>query len=89
MKSTKLQKLGKSKARGTDAIPPVLYVRTAGTLFLSLYNVYRNIVRTSQFPFKWNEAKVTQALKNGLQKKVENYRTVSLLNIGCKTFQER
>ena len=41
------KKLVTSNARGLDAIPHMLYVRTAGTLFHSHYNVYRNIVRTS------------------------------------------
>ena len=41
-----------SKARGLDALPSLLYllyVRTANTLIHSLYNVYRNTVRTYFF----------------------------------------
>ena len=41
-----------SEARGHDAIPSILYVRTAGTLIISFYNVYRNFVRSSQFLMK-------------------------------------
>ena len=74
------KKLVKYKARGIDAIPPILYVRTAGTLTHSpLYNVYRNNVRTSQFPLKWKEAKVIPVFKKGSQTKVGIYRPISLV----------
>ena len=76
------KKLVKYKARGIDAIPPILYVRTAGTHTHSpLYNVYRNNVRTSQFPLKWKEAKVIPVFKKGSQTKVEIYRPISLVKI--------
>ena len=52
-----------SEARGSDAIPPLFDVRTVGTLIHSLYNVYRKIVRTSQFPFKMEESKSDSSIQ--------------------------
>ena len=76
-----------SKARGHDAMPSILYVRSADTLIHPLYNVYRNLVRTFIFPLKWEEAEVIPVFKKGSQTKVENNHAISLLNIGSKTFE--
>ena len=73
-----------SKARGLDAILPILYNRKADTLILSLYIVYRNIVRIFPFPLNWKEVKMIPVFKQGSPTKVQNYRPIRSLNIGSK-----
>ena len=59
----------------------------AGTLIHSLYNVHRNIVRTSQFHLERKKAKVITVFKKGSQTKVKNYRPIILLNFCSKFFE--
>ena len=79
-----LDDIDATKSRGPNSIPPVFYVKTSNIM----HSVIRNIKKLRNIPCSWKVAAVTPIFKKGDQRKVENYRPVSLLNIDSKILEK-
>ena len=55
--------LNPRKSSGPDGIPPLLLRLTATSFEPSLYNIFRNIARVSDFPQSWKQASVVPVFK--------------------------
>ena len=83
-----LKKMRSGKASGPDDIPVEYYkVLTKCPAALDMLTDFLNLCWESKgVPAKWHEAFVPAIYKKGAIDQCENYRPISLLNIGYKTF---
>lgn len=83
-----LNALKVNKSRGPDGIPPAVLKRSSQGIVSSLYNMYRNFLRISQFPSYWKKAEVIPIFKKGSKLDVRNYRPISLLCLPSKVLEK-
>ena len=76
------------KSKGSDSLPPQFYKNSLPDIIPSLLNLYKNIVRTKTFPRIWKHANVIPVFKKDSKTDVQNYRPISLLNIGSKVLEK-
>lgn len=74
-----LQNLDVSKATGTDTLGPRLLRISAPYIANEINYICNQSIKTSTFPEKWKEAKVTPLFKKGSCEDVNNYRPISIL----------
>ena len=77
-----------TKSREPNGIPPVFHVKTSKNLCNIMHSVVWNMKRLRKIPDSWKVAALTPIFKKGDQRKVENYRPVSLLNIESKILEK-
>ena len=74
-----LQTIDINKATDTDTIGPRLLRLAAPYITDDITYICNSSIKTSVFPRKWKEAKVSPLFKNGLCEDVNNYRPISIL----------
>ena len=84
-----LNSLNVTKSRGPDNIPPILLRKTSRTLVKSIYQVFRNILRTRTFPSSWKHGMVSPIFKEGSRNDITKYRPVTLLDIISKVLEKQ
>ena len=82
-----LKCLDTSKAVGPDLIKPRMLKEDSDTSAKPLSNLFNLSLQQQHFPSSWKVANVVHVFKKADPKKVENYRTISLLSIIGKVFE--
>ena len=70
----------KGKAPGPENITIELIEMAGETIYTKLAALFKEYLRKSKFPEKWNEAIIILLYKKGDLKNISNYRPTSLLN---------
>ena len=82
-----LAELNRTKSPGFDEIQPHVLAELSEVLTEPLQIIFSSTIAESELPEDWKEATVTALFKKGDQKKVENFRPVSLTCIACKVLE--
>ena len=83
-----LLSLDATNSRSPNGILPAFFHRTARETSMNLNVLFKQIKRQRKIPNSWKIAAVTPIYKKDDRRKVENYRPVSLLDIGSKFFEK-
>ena len=83
-----LSNIDTSKATGTDNIGPRLLKLAAPCIAEEITFICNNSIRSSCFPDKWKEAKVSPLHKNGPLEEINNYRPISVLPVLSKVLEK-
>ena len=81
-----IKSLKNNKAPGPDGIPAELLKNGGDDLIGFLHEMILEIWRTEKLPDSWMEGALVPLYKKGDKLACENYRGISLLNAGYKTF---
>ena len=76
-----------SKATGTDNIGPRLLKLAAPCIAEGITFICNNSIRSSCFPDKWKEAKVSPFHKSGPLEEINNYRPITILPVLSKVLE--
>ena len=76
-----------SKATGTDNIGPRLLKLAAPCIAEGITFICNSSIRSSCFPDKWKEAKVSPLHKSGPLEEINNYRPISILPVLSKVLE--
>lgn len=79
-----LNQLKPRKSPGEDDIYPMILTKCAGTLVLSLSDVFNASIASGMLPRGWKLADITPLHKKGVKNVRKNYRPVSLTSMVCK-----
>ena len=82
-----LKNLNPAKASGPDGIPSMIHKTCADAIAPALTCIYRRSKQTGQLPADWQSANISAVFKKVDRNKVENYRPVSLISVGCKLLE--
>ena len=83
-----LATLDLTKTRGPDVLPSLFFRKTATERCKTMNTMFKAVKRNRKLPEAWKKAAVSPIHKKGERKFVENYRSVSLLNIESKIFEK-
>ena len=83
-----LKHIDVSKATGCDNIGPRLLKIAASHIAESVTYICNQSIKTSNFPEKWKEAKVTPLHKGGPKDDINNYRPISILPVISKILEK-
>lgn len=83
-----LKHINLSKATGCDNIGPRLLKIAAPYIAQSITHICNQSIKTSHFPRKWKEAKVTPLHKGGPKDDLNNYRPISILPVISKLLEK-
>ncbi|CAD6223760.1 GSCOCG00013007001-RA-CDS, partial [Cotesia congregata] len=79
-----IERLGNNKAPGEDGIKAEFIKNLPREIKEELRGIINNIWSEGKMPNGWKKARIVPILKGGHEEKTENYRGISLLNIGYK-----
>ena len=85
--TTAIKKLKNNKAAGSDGISPEVFKHCIEPL-TSLENLLKLIWRQRTIPEEWKRSLIASLHKKGNKSKISNYRGISLLNIGLKSWKQ-
>ena len=83
-----LKHIDVSKATGCDNIGPRLLKIAAPHIAETITYICNQSIKTSHFPEKWKEAKVTPLHKGGPKEDINNYRPISILPVISKLLEK-
>ena len=83
-----LKHIDVSKATGCDNIGQRLLKIAAPHIAESITYICNQSIKTSHFPEKWKEAKVTPLHKGGPKEDINNYRPISILPVISKLLEK-
>ena len=82
-----LKKIEPGKATGPDNIQAILLKETAPEISPILTHIFNQSLQSGVLPSDWKEAHIVPVFKKGDKTKAENYRSISLTSIACKTLE--
>ena len=83
-----IKELDPKKATGLDKIPPKIVKMSANVIDSHLANIINNDITKNVFSEKAKVASVRPIFKKNEREKIENYRSVSILNCFSKVYEK-
>lgn len=81
-----IQRLKNKKAAGTDGIRAEMWKNAPSEVNEKLIHQIKDEIRNNRTPRKWRIAKIWPIHKKDDKRNVENYRGISVLNVGYKIY---
>ncbi|KAL1395549.1 hypothetical protein pipiens_011164 [Culex pipiens pipiens] len=85
---TALSSVDAAKGPGPDRIPPSVVKKCCNSLARPVTSIFNRSLSEGVFPSEWKVASIAPIHKSGSRSKIENYRSISILNCLAKILEK-